>query len=153
MTKYSHCFVLAGKLIIILSIFGKEEYIIYQYGIVLAWCSVAYYIIPGTGDVATEGMVCIPLRLPPTTTGCSALSAAQRQYLLNCKVSRYCLLAFHGSCRSNLSSSVHPGKALSRGRWQPMSRCYQKWGHFRDAGPALKQHWNNVTCLLVYRMC
>ena len=36
MTKYGHCFVLAGKLIIILSIFELEEYIIYQSGIVLA---------------------------------------------------------------------------------------------------------------------
>ena len=34
--KYGHCFVLAGKLIMISSIFALEEYIIYQSGIVLA---------------------------------------------------------------------------------------------------------------------
>ena len=34
--KYGHCFVLAGILIIISSIFALEGYIIYQSGIVLA---------------------------------------------------------------------------------------------------------------------
>ena len=34
--KYGHCFVLAVNLIIISSIFALEEYIIYQFGIILA---------------------------------------------------------------------------------------------------------------------
>ena len=61
-------------------------------------------------------------------------SPLQRQYLLTCKVSRYCIF-------------VSLGISLSRGCQQ---RTLSELGHFRDVGPALKHYWINVSCLLVY---
>ena len=92
-------------------------------------------------------MVGIHLRLslppPPPTTGCSTLSAVQRKYLLICKSEQILPFGFVAVL------NVHPGNALLRGRPQPMSRICRKWGNLRDAGPALKHHWINSTCLLV----
>ena len=61
-------------------------------------------------------------------------SPLQRQYLLTCKVSRYCIFVPHGislscDCQQRTLSGI---------------------GHFRDVGPALKHYWINVIFLLVY---
>ena len=63
-------------------------------------------------------------------------SPQQRQYLLTCKVSKYCIFIPH----------FH-GILLTRGCQQ---QTLSGIGHFRIAGPALKHYWINVSCLLVY---
>ena len=66
------------------------------------------------------------------------LSPLQRQYLLTCKVSRYCIFVPHGISLSRGCQQRTPERTLS------------EIGHFRDVGQALKHCWINVSCLLVY---
>ena len=65
-------------------------------------------------------------------------SSLQRQYLLTCIVSRYCISVPHGISFSRGCQQLTPERTLSG------------IGHFRDVGPALKHYWINVSCLLVY---
>ena len=81
---------------------------------------------------------------------CSMLSVLQRQYLLTCKVSSYCLMALHGSFRSTLSST-YISQCVITWSLTANQQMLSEMGHFREEGPALKQHWVNVTCLLVCR--
>ena len=82
---------------------------------------------------------------------CSMLSRLQRQYVLTCKVSTYCILALHGSCKitpiynmyneamryhvvaENQSADVIVNRTIPK-RW-----------------PSIETTRINVTCLLVYR--
>ena len=53
---------------------------------------------------------------PPPFSTLSPLQSLQRQYVLSCKVSRYCILALHGSCKRTPIQHVQRGYTLSRGR-------------------------------------
>ena len=66
------------------------------------------------------------------------LSLLQRQYLLTCKVSRYCIVVPHGISLSRGCQKRTPEQTLS------------EIGHWRAIGPALKHFWINASCLLVY---
>ena len=67
-----------------------------------------------------------------------SFSPLQRQYLLTCKVSRYCIFVPHDISLSRGCQQRTPERTLSG------------IGHFRDVGSALKHYWINVSCLLVY---
>ena len=99
---------------------------------------------------ADKGRIRLRISIPLRCSTLSPLHSLQRQYVLNCEVSRYCILALHGSCKRTPIDHVQWGYA------------YHVVAESQSAdiivNRTITRHWPsiettriNVTCLLVYR--